>query len=107
MPRAETVLAYKHNTLNGVKIRKVLYISKMKGEIKRKAGNAAETLPASQHDMKHLTSAILHFFILYCNRFLHCVVKGFSLLLQYAKPLVLFRRFINNAESRAINYSKS
>jgi len=91
-----------------VKIRKVLYISKMKNETKRKASNAnLETSLASQHDTEIQTSAIIHFCIFYCNRFLHCVVKGLSVLLQHAWPLVSFRRLINNAESRAIHYFKS
>ena len=86
---------------------KVLYISKMKNETKKKASNVKlRTSLAPEHN-EDLTSITLHFFIFYCNRFLHCVEKGLSLFLQYARPLVSFRRFINNAESRAINYSKS
>jgi len=105
---AETVLASNHNAQNGVKIRKVLYISKMKNETKKKASNACiETSLAPKQNAEVLTSITLHFCISYCNRFLHCVVKGLSVLLQHAWPLVSFRRFINNAESRAINYFKS
>jgi len=80
----------------------------MKNETKKKASNVTlGTSLAPDQNAETFTSAILHFFIFYCNRFLHCVVKGFSVLLQHAWPLVSFRRFINNAESRAINYSKS
>jgi len=80
----------------------------MKNETKNKASNATlGTSLASEQNAERMTSITLHFFILYCNRFLHCVVKGLSLLLQYAKPLVSFMGLENNAESRAINYSKS
>jgi len=80
----------------------------MKGETKGKASNAAlETSLAPKHNTEKLTSTILHFFILYCNNFLHCVVKGLGEFLRFAEPLVSFMRCIHDAKVRAINYFKS
>jgi len=81
----------------------------MKGETKRKASNAiVETSLALIHNtLDAMTSTTIHFCILYCNNFLHCVVKGLGEFLRFAEPLVSFMRCICNAKVRAINYSKS
>jgi len=82
----------------------------MKGETKRKASDAKLRTSLASHNTRtqyKLTSSIIHFCILYCNNFLHCVVKGLGVLAQCAKPLVSFMGCIHDAKVRAINYSQS
>jgi len=84
----------------------------MKRENKKKARNATqEIFPASQEDVEnHLSqwlSCSVHSVILDCKGFLHCVVKGLSVFLKYAKPLFSSVRYINNAETGARTYSQS
>ncbi len=80
----------------------------MKNETKKEASNATPraTSLAPTYNTR-TTSSIIHFCILYCNNFLHCVVKGLGVLAQCAKPLVSFMGCIHDAKVRAINYSQS
>jgi len=82
----------------------------MRRQHKKKASNGTwmQTLLALQHNAVTLKGS-LPFVNSYCNKFLHCVVKRLGVLLMawHAKSCISFMRYLNNAEFKAINYSKS
>jgi len=80
----------------------------MKKENKRKASNAWEALLAPQQNaFNDVITCSIYSVILDCKGFLHCVVKGLSVFLKYAKSLFSSVRYINNAETGARTHSQS